>query len=98
MSSYRIAIIPGDGVGNEVALEFMARPLSMPGKPWSIPIASIESIRMMLEHPGEERAALDIQKAVMKTIAMGKVKTPDIGGTHKTHEVGDAVKKALLNK
>lgn len=62
------------------------------------PIASIESIRMMLEHLGEERAALDIQKAVMKTIALGKVKTPDMGGTHKTHEVGDAVKKALLNK
>jgi hypothetical protein len=38
MSSYRIAIIPGDGVGNEVASEFMARPLSMPGKPWSTPL------------------------------------------------------------
>ena len=62
------------------------------------PIASIESIRMMLEHLGEEQAALDIQKAVMKTIALGKVKTPDMGGKNKTHEVGDAVKKAILNK
>jgi isocitrate/isopropylmalate dehydrogenase len=53
---------------------------------------------MMLEHLGEEKAALDIQKAVMKTIALGKVKTPDMGGTNKTHEVGDAVKKAILDK
>lgn len=61
------------------------------------PIASIESIRMMLEHLGEEQAAHDIQKAVMKTLASGKVRTLDMGGTHKTHEVGDAVKKALFD-
>jgi isocitrate/isopropylmalate dehydrogenase len=53
---------------------------------------------MMLDHLGEEKAALDIQKAVMKTIALGKVKTPDMGGKHKTHEVGDAIKEAILKK
>ena len=68
------------------------------GKAVVNPIASIESIRMMLEHLGEKKAALDIQKAVMKTIALGKVKTPDMGGTNKTHEVGDAIKEAILKK
>ena len=53
---------------------------------------------MMLDHLGEERAALDIQKAVMKIIALGKVKTPDMGGTNKTHEVGDAIREAILNQ
>lgn len=68
------------------------------GKAIVNPIASIESIRMMLDHLGEEQAALDIQRAVMKTIALGKVKTPDMGGTHRTHEVGDAIREAILSK
>jgi len=62
------------------------------------PIASIESIRMMLDHLGEEQAAIDIQRAVMKTLAAGKVKTSDMGGTNKTYEVGDAIRKAILSK
>jgi isocitrate/isopropylmalate dehydrogenase len=67
------------------------------GKAIINPIASIESIRMMLDHLGEEKAALDIQKAVMKTLALGKVTTFDMGGTNRTNEVGDAVRKAILN-
>ncbi len=67
------------------------------GKAIINPIASIESLRMMLDHLGEEKAALDIQKAVMKTLALGKVKTFDMGGTNRTNEVGDAVRKAILN-
>jgi isocitrate/isopropylmalate dehydrogenase len=68
------------------------------GKAIVNPVASIESIRMMLDHLGEEQAALDIQKAVVKTLTLGKVKTPDRGGTNKTHEVGDAIAKALLHR
>ncbi len=60
------------------------------------PIASIESIRMMLEHLGEEGAARDIEKAVARVLAEGKVKTYDMGGKSKTWEVGDEVKSAIL--
>ena len=67
------------------------------GKAIVNPIASIESIRMMLEHLGEERAALDIQRAVMETLAQGKIRTHDMGGTNKTNEVGDAIRKVILS-
>ncbi|UCF93056.1 MAG: 3-isopropylmalate dehydrogenase [Desulfobacterales bacterium] len=59
------------------------------------PIASIESIRLMLEHLGEDQAAGDIQQAVIKTLAAGEIRTPDMGGAHKTHEVGDAVRNFI---
>jgi len=68
------------------------------GKATVNPIASIESIRMMLDHLGEERAAIDIQSAVMKTLAAGKIKTPDMGGKNRTYEVGDAIRKVILHQ
>ena len=68
------------------------------GKAIVNPIASIEAIRMMLNHLGEEQAALDIQKAIVKTLVQGNVKTPDMGGTNKTFEVGDAIKNSILQK
>jgi len=66
------------------------------GKAVVNPIASIESIRMMLEHLGKEKAAQDIQKAVIKVLSRGEVRTRDMGGTHKTHQVGDEVRKIVL--
>jgi tartrate dehydrogenase/decarboxylase/D-malate dehydrogenase len=66
------------------------------GKAIINPIASIESVRMMLEHLGEGEAAEDILRAVMRVLASGSVKTRDMGGSAKTPEVGDAVKEAIL--
>jgi isocitrate/isopropylmalate dehydrogenase len=60
------------------------------------PIASIESARMLLDHIGEEEAANEIQAAVMKVIADGKVGTKDMGGSNTTSEVGDAIVKEFL--
>jgi tartrate dehydrogenase/decarboxylase/D-malate dehydrogenase len=66
------------------------------GKDIANPIASIESMRMMLEHLGEEEAALDIQNAVIKVLEAKEIRTQDLGGTSKTHEVGDAILRAFL--
>jgi tartrate dehydrogenase/decarboxylase/D-malate dehydrogenase len=66
------------------------------GKAIVNPIATIEAVRLMLEHLGEEQAAQDVQKAVVRVLTSGEVKTRDMGGAGKTHEVGDAIKKAIL--
>ena len=60
------------------------------------PIASIESARMLLDHLGEEEAASQIQAAVMKVIADGKIRTKDMGGSNTTSEVGEAIVKEFL--
>lgn len=60
------------------------------------PIAAIEAVRMMLEYLGEESAAGDVQDAVKSLLAETKIRTRDMGGTHPTDEVGDAVKDLIL--
>lgn len=67
------------------------------GKAVVNPIASIESIRMLMEHLGEQQAAHDIEEAIITVLASGEFRTKDMGGTQKTHEVGDAIKKAILD-
>ncbi|GBE23578.1 MAG TPA: 3-isopropylmalate dehydrogenase [Actinobacteria bacterium] len=59
------------------------------------PIASIEAVRMMLEHLGETEAADDVQQAVASTLEKGEVRTRDMGGNNTTDEVGLAVEKAM---
>jgi tartrate dehydrogenase/decarboxylase/D-malate dehydrogenase len=66
------------------------------GKAIVNPIATIEAVRLMLEHLGEKQAAQDVQKAVVSVLTSGEVRTRDMGGAGKTYEVGDAIKKAIL--
>jgi tartrate dehydrogenase/decarboxylase/D-malate dehydrogenase len=59
------------------------------------PIASIEAMRMMLDHLGEPGAAIAIGQAVAAVLADGRVRTRDIGGTNSTSEVGEAIRKRI---
>ena len=68
------------------------------GKEIVNPIASIESVRMMLEELGENEASLNIRDAIVKTLSSKKVRTFDMGGKHRTSEMGDAIKKAIVEK
>ncbi len=59
------------------------------------PLASIESIRMMLDFLGQEEAAKEIGDAVCRVLVQGKIKTRDMGGSNSTREMGEAVALSL---
>ncbi|MDR3632410.1 MAG: 3-isopropylmalate dehydrogenase [Isosphaeraceae bacterium] len=65
------------------------------GKGIANPIAAILSVAMMLDHLNASRPAERIRKAVAKVLASGSPRTPDLGGTACTAEVGRAVREAL---
>lgn len=59
------------------------------------PVASIESIRLMMMHFGEGEAAQDIERAVSAVMAEARIQTADLGGRSKTAEVGDEIVRVL---
>lgn len=59
------------------------------------PVASIESIRLMMMHFGETEAAADIEQAVSAVMQEGKIRTVDLGGNSKTADVGDEIARVL---
>ena len=65
------------------------------GKGIANPIAAILSVAMMLDHLGALKGAEAIRRAVANVLAAGTPRTPDLGGTAKTVDVGRAVRQAL---
>lgn len=55
------------------------------------PVASIEAVRMLLDHLGETDAADAIGGAVAEILAEGEIRTADLGGDNRTSEVGKAI-------
>jgi tartrate dehydrogenase/decarboxylase/D-malate dehydrogenase len=65
------------------------------GKGIANPLAAILSAALMLDHLNLSDAASKVRGAVAKVLAEGKVKTPDLGGTATTADVGAAVLAAV---
>jgi len=59
------------------------------GKGMANPLAAILTGAMMLEFLGEAKSASLIRKAVASSLAQGQARTPDLGGSARTGEVGD---------
>ncbi len=64
------------------------------GKGLANPIAMILSGAMMLRHLGEPAAAERVEGAVDAVLGEGLIRTPDLGGTSSTQEVGRTIAAA----
>ncbi len=65
------------------------------GKGIANPLAAILSVAMMLDHLGAAAAAERVRRAVARVLKRPASKTPDLGGTATTAEVGCAVREEL---
>lgn len=88
-----IGLAPSANIGDNYAV-FAPVHGSAPdiaGKRIANPIATILSAKMMLDHLdyGEEASRLD--EALGRVLAEGRVRTPDMGGTSMTGELGDRI-------
>jgi tartrate dehydrogenase/decarboxylase/D-malate dehydrogenase len=59
------------------------------------PIASIWSGQLLLDHLGEQEAAAALMRAIEEVLAAGEVRTPDLGGTATTRQLGEAIRTNL---
>ncbi|HEX6777121.1 MAG TPA: tartrate dehydrogenase [Ktedonobacterales bacterium] len=59
------------------------------------PIASIWSAQLMLDHLGEQEAAALLMRAIEAVLAAGQVRTPDLGGTATSRQLGEAIRAQL---
>ena len=59
------------------------------------PIATILTVKMMLDWLGETEKAMRIEQAVGSVIADGRVRTYDMGGTSSTLDMARAIASAL---
>ncbi len=59
------------------------------------PIAQIWSGAMMLDHLGHPQAAAAVEKAIETVLQTSKLRTPDMGGSATTMELGKAIEEAI---
>lgn len=59
------------------------------------PVATVLSVAMMLDFLGEVEAASKVDLAVRTNLREGRVRTPDLGGSATTAQVGDEIVRIL---
>lgn len=99
-----IGIAPSANLNPEREFPSMFEPVhgsapDIAGKGIANPIGQIWSGAMMLRHLGESEAADAVETGIAAVLAQGRVRTPDIGGTASTTELGAAIaSKVSLGK
>ncbi|MCD6387385.1 MAG: isocitrate/isopropylmalate dehydrogenase family protein [Methanophagales archaeon] len=93
-----LGLAPGANINPEGVSMFEPIHGSAPkyaGKGIANPIATIWAGSLMLEYLGERKAAEIVLKAISEVLRERKVLTPDLGGSSKTSDVGDAIAKKV---
>ena len=91
-----IGIAPSANLNPEKEFPSMFEPVhgsapDIAGKGIANPIGQIWSGAMMLRHLGQLAAADAVEAAIAAVLAQGNVRTPDIGGSASTKELGAAI-------
>jgi tartrate dehydrogenase/decarboxylase / D-malate dehydrogenase len=68
------------------------------GKGIANPLASIWSGQLLLDFLGEHEAATLLLGAIEAVLAQAQVRTPDLGGTATTHQLGHAIRTQMHSK
>ena len=68
------------------------------GKGIANPVGAIWAGAMMLDHLGERAAHDRIVSAIGRVFADGRIKTPDLGGSSTTAQVGAAIAQAVTEE
>jgi isocitrate dehydrogenase (NAD+) len=92
-----LGLVPGANLGTRYAV-FEAVHGSAPdiaGKGLANPIAILRSAALMMEHVGRGSVALQIERAVVKTLQAGVGLTRDLGGTGTTATITEQIIKNL---
>jgi tartrate dehydrogenase/decarboxylase / D-malate dehydrogenase len=95
-----IGIAPSANLNPEKEFPSMFEPVhgsapDIAGKGIANPIGQIWSGAMMLRHLGASEAAEAVEDAITRVLASGRVRTPDIGGSASTEELGQAIAFAV---
>jgi tartrate dehydrogenase/decarboxylase/D-malate dehydrogenase len=98
-----IGIAPSANLNPEKEFPSMFEPVhgsapDIAGKGMANPIGQIWSGAMMLRHLGLPGAADAIENAIANVLAERNVRTPDIGGTASTTELGSAIASQVCRK
>jgi len=92
-----LGLVPGANIGDKIAV-FEAVHGTAPdiaGQGKANPIALLLSAAMMLHYIGERRQARRVNDAVDQVLEAGNIRTGDLGGTHGTADITQAIIEAL---
>ena len=95
-----IAVAPGANINPDRSAPSMFEPVhgsapDIAGRGIANPIGQIWSGAMMLDHLGHEDAGAAVVGAIERVLAESDLRTPDLGGTATTAEMGQAIAAAV---